>query len=415
MNAEIINIGEELLIGQVVNTNATWICQKLNEIAVQVKHISIISDNEQDIFNALDVSLKRAEVVIITGGLGPTKDDLTKDALVKYFNAKLELNETVLNDIASFFKKRGMPLTELNRLQAMVPVGFDIIRNPEGTAPGLVYRKSKKLLAALPGVPFEMKYMIENYIIPELKSQTQNEFIVHKTILTQGIGESFLAAIIEKWEDNLPENINLAYLPSAGIVRLRLTGKGIDRKQLQKQIAKEVAKLKKLISEYIFGYDNDKLEEIVVKLLSKNNLTLCIAESCTGGYISHLITSIPGCSACYKGSITSYSNDVKINQLCIPSQIIEKYGAVSKEVAVAMAEGVRKVLKTDYSVAVTGIAGPGGGSKNKPVGLVYISVSSEDETIVEKFLFGDRRDRNIVRSSVTALNMLRRQIKKAVL
>ncbi|MBS4014663.1 MAG: competence/damage-inducible protein A [Bacteroidetes bacterium] len=414
MNAEIINIGEELLIGQVVNTNSSWMCQKLNEIGVRVRYVSVISDVEEDIYNAIDVSLKRSEIVIITGGLGPTKDDLTKDVLAKYFKTNLEINETVLNDIVSFFKKRGMPLTELNRLQSSVPVGFGFIRNPEGTAPGLFYRKNERFLAALPGVPFEMKYMFENFIIPELKSKIRDEYIVHKTILTQGVGESFLAALIEKWEDNLPKNISLAYLPSAGIVRLRLSAAGRDKKQLQKDIAAEVAKLRKLIPEYIFGYDNDTLEGILVKLLAKNNLTLGIAESCTGGYISHLITSIPGSSACYKGSITSYSNDVKINQLCIPFQLIDKYGAVSKEVAVAMAEGVRKVLKVDYSISVTGIAGPGGGTKQKPVGLVYIAVSSDKETIVEKFLFGDRRDRNIVRSSVTALNMLRKQIKKAV-
>jgi nicotinamide-nucleotide amidase len=414
MYSEIINIGEELLIGQVVNTNASWMCQQLNNIGIQVKSISVVSDVEEDITNALQTAVDRSDIIFITGGLGPTKDDLTKDVLTKFFNTSLELNEIALNDISEFFKKRGKEVTKLNYLQAMVPKGFDIIRNPEGTAPGLIGKFNNKIIYALPGVPFELKYMFENHIIPEIMTTSKNEFILHKTILTQGIGESFLAELIEDWEDQLPEEISLAYLPSAGIVRLRLSGKGNDKERIVKEIDNEVARLNDLIPDYIFGFDNDSLEEIIINVLSEKCKTLGVAESCTGGYISHLLTSIPGSSKCFKGSIVSYCNDVKESQLFVPAELIEKFGAVSKEVAIAMAEGARRALKTEYSLAVTGIAGPSGGTNDKPVGLVYIAVSSESETLCEKHLFGDRRDRNIERSSITALNMLRKQIKKAV-
>jgi nicotinamide-nucleotide amidase len=414
MYSEIINIGEELLIGQVVNTNASWMCQQLNNVAIQVKYISVVSDNEEDITNALETAINRSDIIFITGGLGPTKDDLTKDVLTKFFNTSLELNEIALNDISEFFKKRGKDVTKLNYLQAMVPKGFDIIRNPEGTAPGLIGKFNNKIVYALPGVPFELNYMFENHIIPGLKNENRNEFILHKTLLTQGIGESFLAELIEDWENQLPEEISLAYLPSAGIVRLRLSGRGDDKDRIIKEIDDEVSRLNNIIPEYIFGFDDDSLEEIVINILSEKGKTLGVAESCTGGYISHLLTCIPGSSKCFKGSIVSYCNDVKESQLFVPAALIEKYGAVSEEVAIAMAEGARRALKTDFSLAITGIAGPTGGTKDKPVGLVYIAVSSEGETLCEKHLFGDRRDRNIERSSITALNMLRKQIKKAV-
>ncbi len=412
MKAEIINIGEELLIGQVVNTNATWIAQRLNEIAIPVTHISIISDNANDIMESLKAAAKRSDLVLITGGLGPTKDDVTKDVLAKYFNTELELNKTVLSDIKIYFQKREMEINELNYLQAMVPKGFDVIRNPEGTAPGLISKKEGKTVIALPGVPYEMKYMIENHIIPGLKKSRKKNFILHKTVLTQGIPESFLAEKLEVWENELPSNLELAYLPSAGTVRLRLTCKSSNKNEAENTIKKEVNKLKQLIPEYIYGYDNDSLEEIIIKSMSEKKLSLGIAESCTGGYLSHLLTSISGSSKCFKGTIVSYSNESKERLLNIPSALIEAHGSVSSQVAEAMAEGARKKFETDYGIGVTGIAGPSGGSKDKPIGLVYIAISDKNEVISEKFLFGDKRERNIIRSSLTALNMLRKRLVK---
>lgn len=414
MQAEIISIGDELLIGQVVNTNASWMCEKLNEVAVDVRYITTISDNEEDMRDFLELAYERSDYVILTGGLGPTKDDKTKDVLVNFFNTSLELNEVVLKDIKAYLAKRKVELNELNRQQALTPKGCEIIRNPEGTAPGLVFKKNDKTVIALPGVPYEMKHMIENHIIPDLKKKQKQSNIVHKTVLTQGLAEAVLAEKLEEWESELPEDIKLAYLPSSASVRLRLSARGDNRGEVLKKIQKEIEKLKKIIPDYIYGYDNDTLEEIVIELLTKQNMTLCTAESCTGGYISHLITSIPGSSKCYKGSLVAYSNEIKENQLGVPGDIIKEHGAVSPQVAKAMAESALKLFNTDYAISVTGIAGPSGGTKDKPVGLVYIGIANKDGAISKKYLFGDRRERNITRSAVTSLNMLRKEIKKAI-
>lgn len=414
MQAEIISIGDELLIGQVVNTNASWMSEKLNEVAVSVRYITTISDNEEDMMHLLETAYNRSDLVILTGGLGPTKDDKTKDVLVKFFNTSLELNETVLEDIKAYLNKRSVELNELNRNQAMTPKGCEIIRNPEGTAPGLVFKKKDKTVIAVPGVPYEMKHMFDDHIIPTLKKSQKQRNIVHRTVLTQGMAEAMLAEKLEDWENELPEDIKLAYLPSSSTVRLRLSGKGKSREEVKEKIQREIDKLKKIIPDYIYGYDDDTLEKIVIDILSKEDKTLSIAESCTGGYISHLITSVPGSSECFEGSVISYSNNIKEKHLNVPGDLIEKHGAVSSQVAEAMAEGVRKSFKTDYAVSVTGIAGPSGGTKEKPVGLVYIAVAAADNVYSKKYLFGDKRQRNIERSAVTALNMLRKEIKKLI-
>jgi nicotinamide-nucleotide amidase len=416
MLAELISIGDELLIGQVINTNAAWIAIQLNNIGVDIKQISVISDERQHIISALDDAKKRADLIITTGGIGPTSDDITKQTLCEYFNTRLVFNEEAYKDIQELFKKRNYPVTESNKKQAELPENCISIKNHNGTARGMWFKKEGKIFISLPGVPFEMKAMITEYIIPKLQSHISNlssqipDFIIHKNILTQGIGESFLSEKIAEWESALPRDIKLAYLPSPGIVRLRLTAKGNDKNKLTELINSQISKLKSLISDYIYGYDNDTLEEIIGKLLNEKGRTLSTAESCTGGYIAHRITSVTGSSNYYTGSVIAYSNLIKENILKVSPDIINKYGAVSEEVVREMAANVRALFKTDYSVAVSGIAGPDGGTPEKPVGTTWIAIATPQIVYAQKFLFGDNRERNIIRTSLTALNMLRKQI-----
>ena len=410
MKAEIINIGDELLIGQVVNTNSSWIAKQLNMAGIEVCQITTIADNKQHIITALNQAKSRADIILITGGLGPTKDDITKQTLCEYFNTQIVFNNQIFKDIKKIFKIRGFDLTEPNRKQAEVPENCIVIRNVNGTAPGMWFEKDKKIFVSMPGVPFEMKPMINNFVIPYLLKHFTTKTIIHKTILTQGIAESFLFKIIENWENNLPSYIKLAYLPSPGIVRLRLSGVGDNKKKLLIEINKHISYLQKIIPQYIYGYDNDKLEKIVGDLLIKNNKTLSIAESCSGGYIAHKITSVPGSSMYFKGSVVSYSNEIKINLLEVNSQIISEKGAVSKEVVTEMVRNVKKNFNTDYAIATSGIAGPSGGSSKKPVGTTWIAIASSQKIIVKKYLFGENRERNIVKTSLTALNMLRKSL-----
>jgi nicotinamide-nucleotide amidase len=407
MNAEIINIGEELLIGQVANTNGHWIAQQLNQTGFNVIQISAVSDKHEEILRILKESEQRSDLILITGGLGPTNDDVTRKALCEYFNTALVLNEQVLEDIREFFKIKGLELSRLNQDQAMVPDKAKIIRNPNGTAPGLWFEKDQKIIIATPGVPYEMQYMISEVILPELKSWAGNYHIVHKTILTQGIGESFLSDIIHPFESELPDNITLAYLPAPGLVRVRLTGKGKDEEQVRKQVELEARKLQELIPQYIWGYDRDTLQEVAGRMLLKKNKTICTAESCTGGYIAHHIISVPGSSSWYKGSVVAYSNEVKQHILGVDPYLLDKHGAVSKEVVEAMASHVLKMFSTDYSIAVSGIAGPEGGTPEKPVGTVWIAIGSKNRILSKRFQFGDSRERNILRSVLAALSMLR--------
>jgi nicotinamide-nucleotide amidase len=412
MIAEIISIGEELLIGQTTNTNASWLAVCLNGLGIRVGRISVIGDDEEEIFEMLEQASGRAGLILVTGGLGPTRDDVTKTAICRFFDSEMVLNKTVMEDNEQFFRKRGLGMNELNRQQAMVPDKAGIFRNPHGTAPGLWIEKDNKMFAFMPGVPHEMKHMTEDHLLPALRTKSGNNHIIHKTILTQGIGESFLAEKISDWEDGLPAHIRLAYLPSPGIVKLRLSASGPDEEFLRKSVMDAASELHSLIPQYIWGEDEENLEEVVGAMLRRSGESLATAESCTGGHIAAKITSVPGCSDYFKGSVVAYSNAVKENLLGIPQGLINTHGAVSREVVEAMAVAGREKLNADYSIAVSGIAGPSGGSPEKPAGTVWIAVSGSGSTVSRRFQFGDTRERNILRAGVAALGMLKAMLDK---
>lgn len=407
--AELISIGDELLIGQVVNTNAPWISRQLNKAGFAVKQITVVGDLEDEIINALDLARKRADIILITGGLGPTKDDLTKQVLCKYFNTHLEFDTQAYNDIENIFRARGREVTPTNRAQAELPASCIPVYNKNGTAPGMWFHADGKVFVSMPGVPYEMEAMMTDFVIPKLMQEFKSTPVIHKTILTQGIGESYLSDMIADWENNLPEYMKLAYLPAAGMVRLRLTGMG-ESKNMENEMIIETGKLKKLIAPYIYGEEDETLAEIIGKLLRASGKTLATAESCTGGNIAHLITSVPGSSEYYVGSVVSYSNEIKKNELNVNADTLLRKGAVSEEVAIQMAEGVRKKYNVDFAISTTGIAGPDGGSEEKPVGTVWIAVADAEKTIAKKFLLGTNRMRVIQVASETALNQLRKLI-----
>ncbi len=407
MNVEIISIGDELLIGQVINTNASWMATELNLSGFNVIKITTISDEKRSIINSIDDAFKKADIVLMTGGLGPTNDDITKYTLCDYFNSNLIFNQKSYDNIVRLFGSRGFPITELNRKQAEVPDNCKVIINNNGTAPGMWFDRGEKVLISMPGVPFEMKPMMTEYIIPELTKNNTSK-IVHKTILTTGTGESFLADLIKDWEAALPQHIKLAYLPHPGVVRLRLSAYGFDKTILEEEIETHVHKLNKLIPDLIFGFNDDTLQSVIGKLLKDKNKTLATAESCTGGYIAHLITSVPGSSEYYKGSVISYSNEVKKDILKVSEETLNNYGAVSEQCVIEMAKGVIALLKTDYAIAISGIAGPDGGSDEKPVGTTWVAIANGTEVSTKKFLLGNERSRNIERASIAALNQLRK-------
>ncbi len=410
MKAEIITIGDELLIGQIVDTNSAWIAEHFNRAGIEICQITSIRDNTEHIVDALRQAAGKRDLVILTGGLGPTKDDITKPALCKYFDTRLIFNEGVFEQIRERFKHRNISMNSLNRDQALVPESCVVLPNRVGTAPGMWFEKEDTIFVSVPGVPFEMQYLVENEVLPRLRNNGKIRAIFHKTVLTQGLPESMLAERIESWESALPENIRLAYLPNPMSVRLRLSAIGNDIQVLKTQVEQEIEQLKRIIPENIFGYDDDTLAGAVGRLLLEKKQTLAVAESCTGGYISHLITSVPGSSGWYNGGIVAYSNAIKQNLLGVPVESIQKYGAVSEQVVRHMAEGARKKLNAGFAVATSGIAGPAGGTEEKPVGTVWIAVATPEKTVAEKFVFGDNRERNIVRSSQTALQLLRKQL-----
>jgi nicotinamide-nucleotide amidase len=410
MEAEIITIGDELLIGQVVDTNSAFIATELNKAGINVYQITSIPDKKDRILNSLEEAKNRVDLVLLTGGLGPTNDDITKNILAGYFNSKLVRNEEVVTSIKNILEKRDVIVNERNLEQADLPDNCEIIFNHFGSASGMWFVKDNVQFISMPGVPFEMKEMLIKQIIPELIKRNKLPVILHKTILTQGIAESVMAEKIKYWEASLPSNIRLAYLPSPGILRLRLSGSNGNRDQLNKEFNKQVEFLKKLLPENIFGYDDDKLEEIIGKLLKKKHQTLSAAESCTGGNVSQLITSVPGASDYFKGSVVAYSNEIKQSVLNVSGETLMNYGAVSQQTVKEMAEGVRKLYHTDYAFAVSGIAGPGGGTAEKPVGTVWIAIASAKEVITRLFHFGDNRGRNIQRATITTLNLLRKEL-----
>ncbi len=410
MKAEIISIGDELLIGQVVNTNASWMAVELNLAGINVVQISSVSDDANHIKNSIREAEARADIVIITGGLGPTKDDITKKVLMEYFNSKTIFHQATYDNIVELFGKRNYPLSEVNRLQAELPDNCTILPNRVGTAAGMWFEKGDKVIVSMPGVPFEMKTLISEQVIPRLKIKYKTPFIYHKTIMTTGIGESMLAEKIEEWETNLPENIKLAYLPQPGIVRLRLSANGNDEDAIKIEIDRQCELIKQYVPKAIFGFNDIRLEEAVADILKDKNLTVSTAESCTGGYIAHLLTSIAGSSEYFRGSIVSYANDIKIEQLAVDAKDMEKYGAVSQEVVEQMAKGAREKLHTDYAIATSGIAGPDGGTEEKPVGTVWIAIAGKEGVKSKLFQFGEHRGRNIRRSALMAMNMLRLEL-----
>lgn len=412
MKAEIITIGDEILIGQVINTNSSWLAETMNLIGVHIVQITTISDSREHILQSLEDAGKRAEIILITGGLGPTKDDITKETLCDFFNTKLEFNEEAYQNIINLFGKRGYKISELNRKQAEIPANCIPLNNKNGTAPGMWFEENGKIYVSMPGVPFEMKPMIEEQVVPKLRKKLKTDTIYHKTILTQGIGESWLSEKISAWEDNLPENIKLAYLPQPGIVRLRLSASGKNKTEIQNQVDEEIKKLHEIIPDLIFGYNNDTLEKIIGKILTAKKQTLATAESCTGGYIAHLITTVPGSSVYYSGSVVSYSNNIKMKVLSVSQENLEKQGAVSEEVVMQMAKGVQEKFNTSYAIATSGIAGPDGGTKEKPVGTTWIGMATPEKVFARKFLFGEERGRNIRRTALQALNMLRKEIQE---
>lgn len=416
MQVEIITIGDEILIGQIVDTNSAYIATLLNLNGISVKQISSVSDDREHILKALDEAKERADIILITGGLGPTKDDITKKTLCDYFKTTMRFDEKVYEDVVNIFAQYNKEVTALNSLQAEVPAICEVIRNYNGTAPGMWFDVNGKIFVSMPGVPYEMKAMMKEQIVPKIKERFTLPKIYHKTVLTQGLGESFLSELISDWEDSLAAaNIKLAYLPAPGMVRLRLSTKGDDEKLLIETVDKKIEELKKIISEYIYGYEvfgeeKESLEQIVGNLLRTKKQTLSTAESCTGGYISHLITSIPGSSQYYVGSVISYSYEIKETELGVQKKLLDTEGAVSKAVVEQMAKAIREKYKTDYSISASGIAGPDGGTPEKPVGTVWIAIATPEKVISEKFLFGNNRKRNIEKTANAALNMLRKEL-----
>jgi nicotinamide-nucleotide amidase len=408
VTAEIITIGDELLIGQVINTNAAWLGTELNLAGIKIHQVTTIADDRVHILSALHEASRHTDLIIITGGLGPTKDDITKETLCEFFNSRLVFSSMVYENIKRLFGSRGAEISELNRKQAEIPQACRPIENLNGSAAGMWFERDGKIYISIPGVPYEMKSMISNYIIPELQMRFNPGAIVHKTIMTHGVVESVLAQKLENWEDNLPTNIKLAYLPQPGSVRLRLTGMGNDKRKLEQIIEGEIAMLKKIIPEDISSYDDEQLNEAIGRLLRQHGKTLSTAESCTGGYIAHLITCVPGSSDYFKGSVIAYANEVKESLLDVRHQSLIDYGAVSEQVVKEMAEGARIRLKTDIAIATSGIAGPGGGTDEKPVGTTWIAISTAEKTFAEHFLMGNDRQRNIRRTAIIALNMLRK-------
>lgn len=412
MQAEIITIGDELLIGQVIDTNSAWMARKLNEAGVAVTRITSVGDRQEEILSVLSEAEQRAKIILITGGIGPTPDDITKETLALYFNCRMVVNQKILRDIEKFLNSRSIPMNEQNRKQAEVPENAELLTNQHGTAAGMWFDERGVIYVSMPGVPHEMKALMEREIIPRLRSRYPLPPILHKTILTYGTFEAKLAEILHDFEQALHPSVKLAYLPSNGIIRLRFTLLGSDIKEMEKILDREIDKLYRIIPEYIFGTEEDTLEKTVGILLDKKGATLAIAESCTGGNLSRRITSVPGSSAYFTGSVVAYSNEVKLKDLRINLKSLAEHGAVSREVAEEMATGIREHFNTDYSISTTGIAGPDGGTAEKPVGLVWITVASKNSVLSKKFLLGGDRERIIERASLAGLNMLRKVLLK---
>jgi len=408
--AEIITIGDEILYGQIMDTNSQWISQQLDEIGAKVRRKISISDNKQDIKSALEESINRSDFVLITGGLGPTKDDLTKSALSEYFGMKLKLNESALEDVEDIFQRFGKQLTDLNRQQAFLPEGCTKIKNEQGTAPGMWFEKNGKSIIAMPGVPFEMKAMMKKVVLEKIKKKYPLPIIEHKLIKTIGIGESWLSEMIADWEDNLPTHITLAYLPGKGQVKLRLTGIGENREILKKEIEQSCEAILPTIKKYVFGFGDIEIEDAIGEFLKNKQLTIATAESCTGGFLAHRFTSVAGSSEYYFGSVVAYHNDIKKLALGVKAETLEIHGAISEETAIEMAEAVKNKFGVDIGISTTGIAGPDGGTEEKPVGTVWMAISFGKITKTRKILLPGTRMLNIEYTAINAMNFIRQTI-----
>jgi nicotinamide-nucleotide amidase len=411
MKAAVIAIGDELLIGQVINSNAAFIAEKLNVAGISVEKMITVGDDEEVIVKTLGRSLSEHDVLCLTGGLGPTHDDVTRSAICKFFKTDLILNEEALENVRRIIKHRNVPLTKLNEEQALVPRGCDVMQNPHGTAPGYFFHRESKHVAVMPGVPYEMKAMMERYVTPYFQQHPVGQVIRHRTIKTTGIPESFLFQQLGNL-DELLEGAKLAFLPSPMGVRLRISVKEKDEATANKKLQRVEEGIRRKAAKYIYGVEDEELEQVVGRMLTERKLTIAVAESCTGGLIADKITDVSGSSNYFERAIISYSNQSKIEGLKVPNELIETHGAVSSEVAKAMAEGVRQVAGTDIGISTTGIAGPTGGSDEKPVGLVWIGYSDRNETLAVKFSFGDDRRRVKERAAQAALELVRRRLLK---
>ena len=416
MKAAIVTIGDEILIGQIVDTNSAFIAKSLDRIGVEIHEMISISDNKHHILDTFLKFQNKVDLVLITGGLGPTKDDITKKTFCDYFDDELIVDEAVLAHVTKLiegFYKRT--ITQINKDQALVPSKCTVLHNEVGTAPGMWMKKENTVFISLPGVPFEMKYLVENEIIPKVVREYKRPYILHKTIMTYGRGESAVAEQIEDWENNLPEFIKLAYLPAPGRVRLRLTARGTDKEFLEKSIEENVMSLTKIIGDIIVGFDDDEtLETVVGRLLKQQNKTISTAESCTGGNVAQLLTSVSGASNYFKGSVVPYATETKISVLGLSEELINKYSVVSAEVAKQMAINVKNIMKTDYAIATTGNAGPTKGDSKAELGTVFIALATPNEVIVEEFNFGQPREKVIDRAVNKSMEMLRKEILKNV-
>lgn len=406
--ASIITIGDELLIGQVIDTNSAWMAQELNKIGIPVRRRVAVGDQWDEIWQAIEEESQKASIILITGGLGPTADDITKPLLCQYFGGKMVMHQPTLDHVTHIFESiLKRPMIERNRKQAEVPDNCTVLKNEKGTAPGMLFKKDGKIFVSLPGVPHEMKWLMKQEVLPLLPTLFKTAHLEHRTLLTAGIGESFLAERIIQEENALPSHIKLAYLPNYGMVRLRLTASGFDKDALNKEIDVHFEALKRSVGEYLIVDKDIPMEQVVGNLLLAKNATVSTAESCTGGYIAHLLTSKSGASAYYKGSIVSYSNEIKQNILKVSDITLAQQGAVSEETVTQMAKECLHLMQTDYAIAVSGIMGPEGGTEVKPVGTVWVAVASKKEIRTKLFQFRYDRERNISLTATNALNFLR--------
>jgi nicotinamide-nucleotide amidase len=417
MKATIVTIGDEILIGQIVDTNSGFIAKSLDKIGVEINEMISISDNKNHILETFSKLQNQVDLVVITGGLGPTKDDITKHTFCEYFDDKLIRNEAVEKHVIDLIERAmKRPASQMNKDQALVPSKCFVLHNQVGTAPGMWMKKENTVYISLPGVPYEMKYILENEIIPKIVKEYERPYIIHKTIMTYGQGESLVAERIENWENDLPNFIKLAYLPSPGRVRLRLSARGTDKEFLEKKIEENVLSLTKIIGDIIVGFDGDETIEVILgRLLSDEKKTLATAESCTGGKIAQVLTSVSGASKYFKGSVVSYATETKIGVLGLSEKLIEEHSVVSFEVAKAMAIAVKKMMKSDYAIATTGNAGPTKEDGNAEIGTVFIAIATPNEVVVEEFDFGQPREKVIDRAVNKAFEMLQKEILKNLL